>query len=171
MTDDNVRAILVQRLKENLPSIRKIVGWSGAGFGKLLDLSRQSVSKLETGTSDLSVAQFIAIRHILDAWVAAHPEYKTLPRIFHLLLDERRIWGHCYKELREIAKSIAAAKMSGVDIETIDKTAKMQLDEWEKNAWKYCLEHLKEDCIAGLVGVGPEDIPADWTEVIMRGVV
>lgn len=170
MTDDSVRAILVQRLKENLPSIRKIVGWSGAGFGKLLGLSRQSVSKLETGVSDLSVAQYIAVRHILDAWIAAHPDYKTLPRIFHLLLDERRIWGHCYTELQEIAKSVAAAKMSGVSTETIDKTAKMLLDEWEQTAWTYCLEHLKEEFIAGKVGVGPDDTPEDWTTVIMRGV-
>ena len=148
MTNKDVRAILIERLRENLPAIRKITGMSGDEFGRLLGLSRQSVSKLETETSGLSVAQYIAIRHILDAWMEMHPENKTLPRILPLLLDERRIWGHCYTQLTEIAKSVAASTMSGVGRETIDMSAKMLLDEWEKTAWEYCLGHLKEDFFA-----------------------
>ncbi len=169
MTNEENRAILVNRLRENLPEIRKIAGMSGEEFGQFLGMSRQSVSKLETKTSVLSVAQYVAIRHILDAWMIRHPENKTLPRIIHLLLDERRLWGHPYTQLQDIAKSIAASTMSGVGRDTIDASAKMLLDAWEPEAMKYCIEGLQKDFVSEKVGVGPDDVPMNWTDVIMGG--
>ncbi len=169
MRDYEVRNILVERLKENLREIRRIAGWSGEDLGGMLGLSRQSISKLETGLSSLTVAQYIAVRHLLDAWMKSHPENKTLPRMVTLLLDERRIWGIGYKELQYIAKNIADMVAGGVDQAVVDTVAKTLLDEWEGPAREYCQAQLQKPMVASKIGITADAEPVDWTEIIISG--
>ena len=91
MTTD--QAIMVNRLDVCLSDIRKIAGWKGVELGNMLGLSRQAISTLEKHGSHLTLAQYVAVRHLLDAWMARHPENKTLPRVIMLALDDRRIFG------------------------------------------------------------------------------
>lgn len=169
MTDTEIRGVLVERLRENLPEIRKIAGWSGEELGGMLGLSRQSVSKLETGLSTITVAQYIAIRHLLDAWMTRRPENKTLPRVITLLLDDRRIWGAEYTKLQRIVKAIAATATGGAEQAAVDAIAKVLLDEWEGPAREYCHTKLQEPMIADKVDVTADTEPGDWTEIILSG--
>ena len=169
MTNIEIRGILVERLSQNLPEIRKIAGWSGEDLGGMLGMSRQSISKLETGLSAISVAQYIAIRHLLDAWIINHPENKTLPRVVTLLLDDRRIWGAEYTKLRSVAKTISAVVSGGANQDAVDAISKVLLDEWEGPAREYCYTKLKEPMIASKVGVTADTEPGDWTEIILSG--
>ena len=55
-----------KRLKENLPTIRKIIGFSADELGKLIGLTRQSVTNLETGNTKLTTLHFRAITQVID---------------------------------------------------------------------------------------------------------
>lgn len=167
MTNAELRDVMVHRLRENLPSIRKIAGWSGGDLGDMLGLSRQSVSKLETGTSTVTVVQYIAIRHLLDAWIARHPENETLSRLVPLLLDDLRIWGEPYLKLRLVAQTIAATAADGVSRDAVGAFATVLLDEWEGPAREYCYVKLGDPAIAEKLGVTAETEPLDWTEVAL----
>lgn len=169
MTNTEIRGVLVERLRENLPEIRKIAGWSGEELGGMLGLSRQSISKLETGLSTITVAQYIAIRHLLDAWMAFHPENKTLPRVITLLLDDRRIWGAEYTKLQRVVKTIAATATGGAEQAAIDAIAKVLLDEWEGPAREYCHTKILEPMMIEKLGVTADTEPGNWTEIILSG--
>ena len=169
MTNTEIRNVLVNRLRENLPEIRKLAGWSGEELGGMLGLSRQSISKLETGLSTITVAQYIAIRHLLDAWMDLHPENKTLPRVITLLLDDRRIWGAEYTKLQHVVKTIAATATGGAEQAAVDVIAKVLLDEWEGPAREYCHTKLQEPMMIEKIGVTAETEPGDWTEIILSG--
>ena len=165
------QGVLVQRLKVALADIRKIAGWSGVELGNMLGLSRQAINTLEkpqgNGGSAMTLAQFIAIRHLLDAWMEMHPENKTLPRVITLAVDDRRIFGHKYTELLEVVKTIAATASGGADTAVTDAIAKVLLDEWEAPAREYCYAQLKKEMIAEKVGVTIDTEPGNWTELII----
>lgn len=163
------QAILVQRLKENLPEIRKIAGWTGVELGNMLGLSRQAVNMLEKRTSNLTLAQYIAIRHLLDAWMKIHSENTVLPRITTLLLDDMRIFGHEYIKLQEVARTIAATASGGAEINALNVIGKVLIDEWEFPAREYCYKQLEEPMIAEKIGVTADTQPGDWTEIIISG--
>ena len=154
--------ILMKRMRENLPDIRKIAGWSGDALGSMLGLSRQSISKLETGLSVITVSQYIAIRHLLDAWVVRHPENKTLPSIMSLLLDHYEIAGADYAHLRRITKTVAAAASAGADQGMIDELSALLLKEWEKQA---AVTVRDSNVISVAQTDGGQSV--DWTEVIL----
>ena len=96
------QAVMVHRLEVCLSDIRKIAGWKGVELGNMLGLSRQAISTLEKQNSRLTLAQYIALRHLLDAWMERHPENKTLPRVITLLLDDIRIFGKYYDDLLHV---------------------------------------------------------------------
>lgn len=157
----------VHRLEVCLSDIRKIAGWKGVELGNMLGLSRQAISTLEKQNSHLTFAQYIAIRHLFDAWMSLHPENKTLPRIITLLLDDMRIFGKYYEDLLHIVSTIAATASGGATQKVTDFIAKNMLDEWEEPARAYCYEQLKQTVIAEKIGVNADTKPEDWTEKIL----
>lgn len=102
----------VHRLEDCLSDIRKIAGWSGVDLGNMLGLSRQAISTIEHNKSHLSLAQYIAIRHLLDAWIRRHPENTILPRVIYLLFEDNRFFGKSYFNLRDAVSKIAAVASS-----------------------------------------------------------
>lgn len=162
------QAVMVHRLEVCLPDIRKIAGWKGVELGNMLGLSRQAISTLEKQNSRLTLAQYIAIRHLLDAWMEMHPENKTLPRVITLTLDDRRIFGKYYDDLLSVIATIAAAASGGATTQVTDAIAKTLLDEWERPARKYCHEQLKLEMVAEKVGVTADTEPSDWTKQIIE---
>lgn len=166
MTND--QAIVVHRLEVCLSDIRKIAGWKGVELGNMLGLSRQAISTLEKQNSRLTLAQYVAIRHLLDAWMHQHTENKTLPRVVTLLLDDRRIFGKYYNDLLGVVSTIAATASGGAAREVIDAIAKTLLDEWEGSARSYCYNQLKDEMIVEKIGVTADTEPGDWTEQILN---
>ena len=166
MTTD--QAIMVNRLDVCLSDIRKIAGWKGVELGNMLGLSRQAISTLEKHGSHLTLAQYVAVRHLLDAWMARHPENKTLPRVIMLALDDRRIFGKYYNDLLGVISTIAATAAGGASPQVTDVIAKTLLDEWEAPARRYCHEQLKQKMISEKLSVTAETEPGDWTEQILE---
>ena len=162
------QAAMVNRLDVCLSDIRKIAGWKGVELGNMLRLCRQAVSTLEKHGSHLTLAQYVAIRHLLDAWMVRHPENKTLPRVITLALDDRRIWGKYYTDLLGIISTIAATTAGGATPQATDAIAKALLDEWEAPARKYCYEQLQLKMISEKLGVTVETKSRDWTEQILE---
>ncbi len=161
------QAVMVHRLEVCLSDIRKVAGWKGVELGNMLGLSRQAISTLEKQNSRLTLAQYVAIRHLLDAWMQRHPENKTLPRIITLLLDDRRIFGRYYEDLLGVVSTIAATASGGATTEITDVIAKALLDEWEGPARSYCYDQLKHEMIIEKVGVTADTEPGNWTEQIL----
>ena len=162
------QAIMVHRLEVCLSDIRKIAGWKGVELGNMLGLSRQAISTLEKQNSRLTFAQYIAIRHLIDEWMIIHPENKTLPRVINLLLDDRRIFGKYYDDLRSIVSIIAAAAAGGASQEDTDGVAKALLDNWEGPAREYCYKQLENKMLVEMLGVTMNEEPANWTELIIK---
>lgn len=127
------QAIQINRLKENLSDIRKIAGWTGEELGNMIGVTRQAISKLEKngtmGSSQMSLAQYIAIRHLLDYYVLIKPENKTLFKVMKLLLDDYTILGAGYVKLRGCVNTIAELAVSGVKGKELDAIAESLMDE------------------------------------------
>ena len=161
------QAVMVHRLEDCLSDIRKIAGWKGVELANMIGLSRQAISTLEKQNSRLTLAQYIALRHLLEAWMERHPENKTLPRVITLVLDDMRIFGKYYEDLLHIVSTIAATASGGATPEVTDVIAKVLLDEWEGPAREYCYEQLNREMVAEKIGVTADTEPGDWTEKIL----
>ena len=162
------QAVMIHRLEVCLSDVRKIAGWKGVELGNMLGLSRQAISTLEKQKSRLTLAQYIAIRHLLDAWIDQHPENKTLPRVVTLLLDDMRIFGSYYDKLLKTVSTIAATASGGASREVTDVLAKILLDEWETPARTYCYEQLGHQMVSEKLGVTAESEPVNWTTRILE---
>lgn len=77
----------IGRLTENLSAIRKIAGWSSEELGKLIGVTKQTISNIETGKSKMSKTQYIAIRSVIDYEISENPENKLLPQVVEILLN------------------------------------------------------------------------------------
>lgn len=77
----------IEKLTQNLPAIRKIAGWSSEDLGKLIGVSKQTISNIETRKSKMTKTQYIAIRTIIDLEIAEHPENELLVQVVELLLN------------------------------------------------------------------------------------
>ena len=168
MTQNYDKAVMIHRLEVCLSDIRKIARWKGVELANMLGLSRQAISTLEKQKSRLTLAQYIAIRHLLDAWMEQHPENRALPRVVTLLLDEMRIFGKDYDDLRGIVSTIAATASGGASQEATDVLAKVFLDEWEAPARAYCYEQLGHRMVSEKLGVTAESEPVNWTTRIFE---
>ena len=57
----------INRLQENLSSIRKIAGWTAEVLGNKIGVTKQTISNLENNKTPMNFTQYIAIRSVLDA--------------------------------------------------------------------------------------------------------
>lgn len=103
------KMIQIVRLQENLSSIRRIAGWTAEDLGDMLGVSKQNISNLENGNTNLSQAQYIAIRHLIDYKAEQNPKNPALIRIVGLLIDRTELRGQDYKSMMSTAKNIAGA--------------------------------------------------------------
>jgi transcriptional regulator with XRE-family HTH domain len=88
LPDEN-RKIYIARFQKNLNTLRKIAGWSAEDLGRELDVTRQYISKIETGKSKMSVIQYIAFRTVFELEIQTNN--KTGPIIaeaLKVLVDE-----------------------------------------------------------------------------------
>ena len=60
----------IQRLQAGLPTIRKMIGINATYLSNALNVTRQSISNLETGKNKMTMTQYIAIRSIISHRIA-----------------------------------------------------------------------------------------------------
>jgi len=89
MNDEDERLIYVKRLQRNLPAIRKMAGWSAEALGQKIGMSKQHISKLETGKSTMTLVQFIAIRTMFDYEIQNNAKTgPVLAQVIKMLVDD-----------------------------------------------------------------------------------
>ena len=64
----------INRLQENLSSIRKIAGWTAEVLGNKIGVTKQTISNLENNKTPMNFTQYIAIRSVLDAEIEQNKE-------------------------------------------------------------------------------------------------
>lgn len=76
----NERQLQINRLQQNLSSIRKIAGWSAETLGNKIGVTKQTISNLENKKTPMTFTQYIAIRAVLDAEIETNKDNEALPR-------------------------------------------------------------------------------------------
>lgn len=123
----------IARLYACLAQLRKIAGISVAKMAAMLNMSRQGYSALEKKSDkDFSLfpmAQYIAIRCILDAWVEGkdRPQFE---RLMYLLLDDFDVMGKAYLDLLDVTKTVAES-IHKPEHDLLEQILKTSLDKWE----------------------------------------
>ena len=97
----------IERLQKYLLLVRRTVGWSAEEFGERIGVTRQTINNIEAGRNKLTKTQYIAMRSVLDAEIAAYPEETEILRlILDVLVDN----PEKYKE-EDREKLLAQANM------------------------------------------------------------
>lgn len=79
---------IIERLQDNLLTIRKIVGWTTEDLGKRIGVTKQTISNLENKKTKMTLTQYIAIRSVLDYELQVNQNQDSLIQIVSILLDE-----------------------------------------------------------------------------------
>ncbi len=78
----------IKRMQTNLLLIRRTVGWTAEQFGEAIGVTRQTINNIESGRNKLTKTQYIAMRSVLDAEMAQHPEDTAMLRtLLDVLVD------------------------------------------------------------------------------------
>ena len=112
--EPNNRSREIQRLQQNLSSIRKIAGWNAETLGNKIGVTKQTISNLENRKTTMSFAQYIALRSVLDVEIAGNNESDVLPKVVALLLDcDDELDDDNYSKVQEVAGTVAATAADG----------------------------------------------------------
>lgn len=111
----NERQLQINRLQQNLSSIRKIAGWSAETLGNKIGVTKQTISNLENKKTPMTFTQYIAIRAVLDAEIETNKDNEALPKVISILLDSvDSIDDNEYKEVQRSVETVAATASGGV---------------------------------------------------------
>lgn len=111
----NERQLQINRLQQNLSSIRKIAGWSAETLGNKIGVTKQTISNLENKKTPMTFTQYIAIRAVLDAEIETNNDNEALPKVISILLDSvDSIDDNEYKEVQKSVETVAATASGGV---------------------------------------------------------
>jgi len=115
MTEVDDRQFYVNRLQRNLPAIRKMAGWSAEVLGQKIGMSKQHISKLETGKSSMTLVQYIAIRTMFDYEIQNNPETgPVLAQVIKMLIDDPALPDDKDESNEYTAAKVASATGGGV---------------------------------------------------------
>ena len=109
MSTNNI--IEIDKLQHNLPSLRKLAGWTAEDLAKKVGVTKQTISNLETGRTSMNKMQYIALRSILDYEARTN---QNLAKALPLVLDDREATKEEHKANEDIVKTVAAATSAGV---------------------------------------------------------
>lgn len=102
----------IKKLQINLSSLRRLAGWTAADLGEKVGVTKQTISNLETGRTEMTKMQYIAIRSVLD-YKARNNE--ALNKAMALVLSDTDSSAEDQKRNEEKVKAAAAASVAGVD--------------------------------------------------------
>ena len=105
----------INRLQENLSSIRKIAGWTAEVLGNKIGVTKQTISNLENKKTPMNFTQYIAIRSVLDAEIEQNKENKVLPQVIAILLDSGdELDNDEYEEIQKSVETVSAVASEGI---------------------------------------------------------
>ena len=120
----------IKRMQTNLLLIRRTVGWTAEQFGEAIGVTRQTINNIESGRNKLTKTQYIAMRSVLDAEMAQHPEDTAMLRtLLDVLVDHPDQYSERdLNELLEKANMLSPSILAGTTSrEAVSK-------EWMKHA-------------------------------------
>ena len=124
----NERQLQINRLQQNLSSIRKIAGWSAETLGNKIGVTKQTISNLENEKTKMTLTQYIAIRSIIDYEIQTNKENSVLPQVVEVLLNHYDEYSEEErKKVTENVKTIAATASGGVRGENLVKVSTVLL--------------------------------------------
>lgn len=104
-------SVEIGKLQHNLPSLRRLAGWTAEDLAKKVGVTKQTISNLETGRTTMNKMQYIAFRSILDYEARSN---QNLAKALHLVLDDIDASKEEHKANEDIVKTVAAATSAGV---------------------------------------------------------
>lgn len=81
-----ISEIQLNRLRENLPLFRKIIGYSAEKLGSFIGLKRQQISSLETGRTKLTQVHYRAISQIINETISEKIEENDINIVLFVIL-------------------------------------------------------------------------------------
>lgn len=78
---------LIERLQEHLGTIRKAAGWTGERLANELGVTKQTISSLETGKTQMTKMHYLAIRSVFNNEIAVSGN-EDLAKIIQLFVDQ-----------------------------------------------------------------------------------
>ena len=115
------RELQINRLQQNLASIRKIAGWTAEVLGYKIGVTKQTISNLENGKNPMNFTQYIAIRSVLDDEIERNKENEILPKVVALLLDSGDEFDEDkYSKVQDVANTVAASAAGGTSTAKLD---------------------------------------------------
>ena len=105
----------IKRMQTNLLLIRRTVGWTAEQFGEAIGVTRQTINNIESGRNKLTKTQYIAMRSVLDAEMAQHPEDTAMLRtLLDVLVDHPDQYSERdLNELLEKANMLSPSILAG----------------------------------------------------------
>ena len=95
---------VTKRFAENLPLIRKAVGWTAEELGNKVDVKRQTIMSIEK-KEQITVPMYLAIRTQLETEIELHPEENEMVKVaLDAFVDNPDKYGE--KDKEEIKKEI-----------------------------------------------------------------
>lgn len=147
----------IRRMQENLLLIRRAVGWTAEEFGEQIGVTRQTINNIESGRNRLTKTQYIAMRSVLDAEMAKHPEdTKMLRVLLDTLVDHPEKYtnqerNELLKQANLLTPSILAGSATRAEVS----------NEWMKTAM--LVGSVASALISSVVATGP------WLAKIIAG--
>lgn len=80
-------AEVIQRMQQNLATIRKVAGWTSQRLADEIGVTRQTVSSLEHGRTLMTKTQYIALRYVLNLEAAVSGN-QALAKVIEALVDD-----------------------------------------------------------------------------------
>lgn len=120
----------IQRMQKHLLLIRRTIGWTAEEFGEQIGVTRQTINNIESGRSKLTKTQYIAMRSVIQAEIARHPDdTKMVASLLDMLVDNPENYSkEEYAALLEKANMVSPSILAGTaSRETVS-------DEWMKSA-------------------------------------
>lgn len=78
---------LIKRLQAHLSTIRKAAGWSGEWLANELGVTKQTISSLETGKTQMTKMHYLAIRAVFNNEIVVNRN-EDLAKIIQLFVDQ-----------------------------------------------------------------------------------
>ena len=120
----------IHRMQDNLLLIRRTVGWTAEEFGDQIGVTRQTINNIESGRNKLTKTQYIAMRSVIEAEMAKHPDETQMLRVLlDMLVDHPENYSkEDYESLLEKANMMSPSILAGTS--TRENVSK----EWMKAA-------------------------------------
>ena len=133
----------LKRFQENLPTFRKIIGYSAEELGELIGLTRQSVTNLETGKTPFTPLHHRAIFHLInEVYIEKivndsneiNPNTLILPIAMKLLIEVEDFEDADYDKCKKIFTQLSTLMSDGVVDDPVATLRGLILSTYELNA-------------------------------------